>query len=159
MTLECGRSGETLGVEKAVELVEALLHQHHLPERPTRELRVYQTVARLRVRSEARFAIATLGQIPPDLDLVISSAIDEMNFSPASEPRLLAKYRSPFADAIQVDEIQEEARLDPDPLKIVGEEIYLGSEYVPSMFTLDETVVRQDCLGYLMREVPIARRG
>jgi hypothetical protein len=40
--------------------------------------------------------------------------------------------------------------------RVEGNELRTTRTVMPSMFTLDERVIRQDCLGYLMERYPLS---
>ena len=159
MTIECGRSGSEPGLTRAGELVDALLRRDHESVRPTRDLRVFQTIARLKVRDDVRFRIAgtALDQPQPvndqdklkGIDLLLRPDLDELNFSETTEPTLIGLLCGSRRDVLAMDQ-QQRPGLSSHAIFVEDHRLYLNTGMVPSMFTLDERVITQDCLGYLM---------
>ncbi len=156
MTIECGRSASEPGLTMATQLLEALLRRDHESSRPTRDLRVFHTIARLKVRTDIRFQIAakSFASSPTcsdfaGVDLLLRHDLDELNFSPTREPTLLGYLNGTRRDVIALDQLQE-SDLMSRTLFVEDDKLFLAPGFVPSMFTLDETVISQDCLGYLM---------
>ncbi len=149
VTVECGKVGQARGVEHAREFVAAALHLNHFPEHPLspHDYDLYHTVATVRVPPTLDFSFSDSSAslyLPPDLD--------SLNFRELPAGTRLAQ----VADgAIQL-EVRDEQGRDVAERYFANDGHYLSTRLpvMPSMLTLDERVIRQDCLGYLMERLP-----
>jgi succinylglutamate desuccinylase len=154
VTLECGKVGEQAGIDHAREFVEAVLHLSTIPDHPlpAREIDLFHTVAQIKIPETVSFSFD-----PRDVDLWLDPELERMNFRelPAgtSFARVCAgvKARLDVIDEFGRDVSARYFRLD-------GTEWRLRRCLMPSMLTRDETVIRQDCLGYLMERYSIQSR-
>lgn len=81
-------------------------------------------------------------------DLVIPREFDQWNFNELKPGALLLKRNNPKAFVIVQNEIGD--HVQENYLLMEGAEVRLKQSTIPSMFTRDVAVARQDCLGYLM---------
>ncbi len=156
VTIECGKPGQAFGVEHVRDYLDACLHLQELPEHPVaaHDLDLYHTVATVKVPDAVRFCFCTEEAASgAEVDLVLPEGLDRMNFIEFPAGTQLAECRSDTARLQVIDEQGQDCT-----------EMYLQREagqlrtrrpVMPSMFTLDARIVRQDCLGYLMERVPI----
>jgi hypothetical protein len=146
VTLECGKVGDQLGIEHASEYVHACLHLAELPDHPlpNHDIDLFHTVAQVKVPAEVSFAFP-----PLDACLVLSPELERLNFRelPAGTP--FARVRP---DSGARFDVRDEQGKDVYARYFVPEdgELRLRQPVMPSMLTRDETVIRQDCLCYLM---------
>jgi succinylglutamate desuccinylase len=150
VTLECGETGNALGVEKAKQFLLDVLAADTLCHRiKESDVHIFQTVGRIVVDPRARVAFGKdLG------NLHFPEHIEELNFVEQSQGELFCR-----------------SDIKPFPLHILnlaGENIL--SEYcliednqcfwrrpvVPSMFTRDTKVITQDCFGYIMQRIDLS---
>lgn len=151
VTLECGKPGQAHGVEHALEYLEACLHLAEIPSHPVaeRDVDLFHTVAQVKLPDTASFSFGHSAA-----DIALDAELEQLNFRevPAgtefgvvdriSDARLLA-----FDE--QGREVGERF------FEIRDGRILLTRPMMPSMLTLDERVVRQDCLCYLMERLPV----
>ncbi len=149
VTIECGKPGQEYGVEHVRDYIDACLHINELPEHPvsSHDVDLFHTVATVKVPDDVSFGF---GEAAADLRLV--EGLDHLNFrelptetvlgwrSGDSEPRLSVR------DDNGMEVFDNYFRFD-------GESLLTARPFMPSMFTLDETIIRQDCLGYLMERL------
>lgn len=151
VTLECGKPGEPHGVEHAAEFIDACLHLAEIPPHRVRDsdLHLFHTVAQVRIPDSVSFAF---GRNDAQLDLLPD--LERMNFREMPAGTIFGFYTG-------------ESR--PRPL-VTGDDgsditdvffsfdngcLRLKRSVMPSMLTLDETVIRQDCLCYLMERLAL----
>ena len=154
VTLECGRPGEPRGTEHASQFLHSCLHLAELPMHALnpRDIDAYKTHARLCVAPDIRFALDT----DPDAgqaDVVFFAEMDKWNFSPLPAGTVIARKR------VGRDVLIVESE-DGTPLPLLdqtGEMVRLREDCVPSMLTPLKTIIEQDCLGYLMRPIPLPK--
>ena len=146
VTLECGKVGQTLGVDHAREFLEACLHLSALPDHPIaeRDIDLFHTVATVKVPDTLSFGFGING-----VDLSLAEDLDRLNFRELPRDTLFGWVRPGAEVAL---EVRDEHGNDVAARLFSLEEGELRSRVpvMPSMLTRDETVVRQDCLCYLM---------
>ncbi len=146
VTCECGKVGDAAGVVRAIEFLNACLHLVKIPGDPVPQgdVHLYHTVATIKVPSRA-----TIGFGAKSADFTFLADLDRLNFLELSPGTQLGVRASGLSDELEIwDENGNDVRrrfVDYE-----GGAIRLRRPVIPSMFTQDERVIRQDCLGYLM---------
>lgn len=146
VTLECGKVRDQLGIDHALEFLNACMHLSDLPDQPvpTRDIDLFHTVAQVKIPPEIDFAFA-----PHEARLVLSPELDRMNFREL--PAGTALGRCTNGTGVSLDVRDEWGRkVGAQYFVVDGGEIRLRVPVMPSMLTCDEEVIRQDCLCYLM---------
>ncbi len=151
VTVECGRVGEARGEVHAAEFVEAALRLSHLPEHPVapHDLDLYHTVATVKIPPEVSF---TFGE--GEVDLCLPEDLDRLNFTEVPAGTMLG--RACRGRGLPLSVVGEDG--EDHTLRFFrreGESILFARPVMPSMLTLDERVIRQDCLCYLMERYPL----
>ncbi len=154
VTVECGKPGRPQGTEHALEFLSACLRLSRFPKRGAgpRDLDVYHTVATVRVPEAVRFsAPGAAGGAAVDLRLAVG--LDALNFVPAPAGTVLAERENERGrlEVIAEDGVDRTA----DFLEVESRQIRTRKPVMPSMFSLDPRIVRQDCLGYFMERVQV----
>jgi len=146
VTLECGKVGQVHGVEHATDYLRACLQLSEIPAHPvaSHDIELYHTVAIVRVPHEQEFSCGEdQGTIRFPRDL------DAMNFRelPAGTP--IAECAPGITQPLDVRDEQDHEVADR---YFAVEDGYLVTRVpvMPSMLTCDPTIIRQDCLCYLM---------
>lgn len=146
VTLECGKVGEQQGIEHAQAFVDAALHLTAIPDQavPAQDIDLFHTVAQVRIAAGMRF-----GFIAGESDLVLNPGLERLNF--CELPRGTAFARQLNEKTIGL-EVQDEHGRDVSDryFHLEDSELRLRQPVMPSMLTRDETIIRQDCLCYLM---------
>lgn len=149
VTVECGKAGQSHNTQHAMEFVEGALHLDHFPDHPVpdTDYELYHTVATVKVPTTVRFSFSDR-----EADLLFPDDLDHMNFRELPPGTELACNCS------------GRARLEAwnESGKDVAERYFDFSNgrmttllpVMPSMLTLNEEVIRQDCLCYLMERLP-----
>ena len=144
--LECGKVGEQHGVDHAREYLDACLHLSALPDHPVApgDIDLFHTVAQVKVPKEVSF-----GFPPGEADIVLTPELERLNFREL--PRGTALGRVDERNGARLDVRDEQGRdVSSRYFHIRDGELRLRLPVMPSMLTCDETVIRQDCLGYIM---------
>jgi succinylglutamate desuccinylase len=146
VTLECGKVGQAYGVRHAREYLDACLHLAEHPQQPVSEhdIDLFHTVAQVK--------------IPPHIDFSVNGKLADVQFSPGLErfnfrelPSGAALARVRTGDPACLEVRDEQGRdVAGRYFNIDAGELRLRLPVMPSMLTLDERVIRQDCLCYLM---------
>lgn len=149
VTVECGKVGEARSAEHALRFVEGGLHLAHFPENslPATDYDLYHTVATVKVPPETDFSFRD-----EKAELRFPDDLDHMNFRELPAGTRFARVNSSH---IRLDVRSEEGE-DVADHYFVQEDDALATcrPVMPSMLTLNEEVIRQDCLCYLMERLP-----
>lgn len=149
VTLECGQSGQQEGVDKAFQLILDVLsleslENHRMPTNPV----VFETVGRIVLKN---FVDYDFGFGESDTTLNLPVDFEKMNFGRIEVGQKFADYQGEVSPFHVYD---EKGRDLFDQFFMVKDNcIYSKKETIPSMFTKNKQVIRQDCLGYIMQEV------
>lgn len=156
VTVECGKPDQPHGAAHAADFIYSCLNLSELPSHPVaaHDMDLYHTVATVTVPEHIRIRF--------DGGEDDNMAVDEIRFMPDLDHlnfhELAAGIRLAFVDPSQ----------DGIPLRVTDEqgddvtqrflrinegELQTAREVMPSMFTLNTEVIRQDCLGYLMERI------
>ncbi|MEN9204457.1 MAG: hypothetical protein Q6K70_01460 [Thermostichales cyanobacterium DRC_bins_46] len=154
VTLECGKPDHPHGIHHAYQYLQDCLHLDHIPNRPVpaQDLHLLHTIATLKIPEHLSFGF---GAAAVDvMDLAFPEDLDELNFQECPPHTPIARLRTPHAYL--------EVR-DPQGQEVSERFFYTDGDYlltrqtlVPAMLTLNSRIIRQDCLGYLLEEYPLA---
>ncbi len=158
VTLECGKVGEAAGVAHARTLVDAALHLAALPDHPVapQDIDLFHTVAQVLVPPGLSFGF------PPDaVDLLLNPELEHFNFRELPRGTPFARLSDPVLGLGL--EVRDEGGQDLTDrfFQRKDGEVRLRRPLMPAMLTHDLTIIRQDCLGYLMERYndQVPRRG
>ena len=147
VTVECGQPGQPHGIAHARDYLDACLRLADIPVHPVplHDIDLFHTVAVVKVPRHISFGF---GDAPGDIQFLAD--LDHYNFRELSEGTLLAWVDS--ALPAQPLEAWDETGRDVSAryFRLENGQLRLRRSLMPSMFTLDARIVRQDCLGYLM---------
>ncbi|KAA6186276.1 peptidase M14 [Thiohalocapsa marina] len=148
VTLECGKVRDQLGVEHALDYVDACLRLSELPSHavPAHDIDLFHTMAQVRVRPDVAFTFAPASGMPA-AGLLLSPELERLNFRELPAGTAFGR-----CDATPPLDVRDEWNRDVYPRYFdhIDGELRLRVPAMPSMLTCDETVIRQDCLCYLM---------
>lgn len=145
VTCECGKIGDVNGAHKAADLIDACLHLAEFPNHPVDETSIdlYHTVARIKIKPRCSFGFND------DSDIIFRGDLDRLNFVELEAGETLGTLRGNVEECFEVfDESGNDVTCDY--LRTASQQVKLGRKAMPSMFTRNLDVIRQDCLGYLM---------
>lgn len=148
-TLECGRPGQQHGVEHALEFLDSCLHLSELPRHQVlaQDIDLFHTVAQVKVDEKISFSFNQA-----DTDLLLNQDIERMNFTEVSPGTVLGIARN--ANGMPLIARDEFGNIVTDNFfSIENGDLQLNRLTMPSMLTLDERIIRQDCLCYLMERI------
>lgn len=150
VTVECGRPEEPQGAVHAREFVDAALHLAVFPSHPpaAQDVDIFHTVAIIKIPPQLRFGFRP----DTELDIVFSPELDCYNFRELAAGTPIAEIA---AEGVQLQAWDENGKdMGEAYFYTVGQQLCLAREVMPSMLTLDETIIRQDCLCYFMERLP-----
>lgn len=146
VTLECGKVGQAYGVEHAMEYLDACLRLAEHPQHPVAhgDIDLFHTVAIVKVPSEVSFGFGC-----DDRDLCLLDDLEHLNFRELPSGTCFGLAKS-LVD-IPFDVCNEKGlNVSGHFFELDQAEIKTRTPLMPSMLTRDETVIRQDCLCYVM---------
>ena len=151
VTLECGKVGDEFGIQLATAFVDEVLNLETIPRTPVddADIDLFHTLAVIRIPEQVTFSFDD-----SDADIRFIKGIETLNFEEIPAGTTLARIREDVDRALLVE--------DEDGNDITGKifDIKDGvlvnrNALMPSMLTLDERVIRQDCLCYVMERYMI----
>lgn len=148
VAVECGKPGHPANAQAAARFISAALHLAEFPAHGVHEhdIDLYHSVAIVRLRPDVTFAF---DEAPAQVHF--DAQIDHMNFRDLRAGTVFGHTRHP-----KPLDVRDEAGNDASAefFATVGGRLRLKRPAMPAMLTLDERIVRQDCLCYLMERVP-----
>ncbi len=149
VTLECGKPGDSHGVEHAMEFIDACLHISQLPDHPVakHDIDLFHTKVQVKVPNGVSYSFSR-----DDVDIRFVENLERMNFREIPAATVFGFCE---ADAKNLLEVKDETGRDVSEnyFKCSDNKIELKKPMMPSMLTLNEEVIRQDCLCYLMERM------
>lgn len=153
VTIEAGLPGNPEGTIAVYEFVEDVLHLDSFQENFSHEhVEVYHTIGRIKVKKEASidFEFSENSQS----DLSFHPEIDSQNFELLKKNTTLGYCQNGemiYAINNAGDDITR------DILDVSGNKVKTNRMLIPSMFTKDIYVMKEDCLGYIMEKmIPVS---
>jgi succinylglutamate desuccinylase len=149
VTLECGKPGNQSGEMHAAECLEAALHLEHFPQHPVpkHDIDLYHTIGIVKVPEDVSF---TFGD--DDAAIRFETDLDHMNFRDLPAGTRIAQVVSDSTAPLQV--MDEDGReVFERYFEVRNGELRTRRVVMPAMLTLNERVIRQDCLCYLMERL------
>lgn len=149
VTLECGKSESLSGISHALEYVNAVLHMQEISNEPVlhQDINLYQTIARVKVPKDVTFSFNDI-----NVDILFANNLDKLNFSEVPADTCFGHVQTSKAIRLHAFNDNEE-EVGENLFHINDQKIKLTKPMMPAMLTLDETVIRQDCLCYLMERL------
>jgi succinylglutamate desuccinylase len=151
VTVECGKVGAEYGDRHAMEFLDAALHLSEIPEHPVAEhdIDLFHTLAIVKVPEEIHFSFNGDG-----CDICFDSDLDHMNFRELKTGSRLGRIRQ-GSDARLEAWDNDKNDIGDELFVYDNQEILTKKPIMPSMLTLNERVIRQDCLCYVMERYRI----
>ncbi len=166
VTVECGKPDQAYGATHAAEFINTCLHLSELPSHPVaaHDMDLYHTVATITVPEHISFSFDNDTSNDKDLnkmdavetlstDICFPATLDHLNFTELSRGTSLGN--------LNINQTEIPLRVTDEHgndatnryLTLEAGQLRTAREFMPSMFTLDKNVIRQDCLGYLMERM------
>ena len=148
VTIECGKPKSQKSYDAAAEFVDTILHLSHFPQTTKHiDYNIYHTVVRVEIPKEFSFSYSD-----KNADIFLLKELEKDNFTMLKKGTLFAYIKEGSDAKFNVYDDNNKERFD-EFFYIKDNKIYLKKELMPSMITLDEKVIKQDCLCYLMEEI------
>lgn len=153
ITIECGKAEEKHGIEHAKEYLDACLHLRAFPDHEVaaHDIDVFHTVATVKVVDGIDFGIDK-----PTAKLNFIANLDRLNFQEVATGTVLGHVNCGSSPCLQA--------VNEDGEDVTSQYFYsekgtlrFSAAVMPSMLTLDEQIIRQDCLCYLMERLDLQK--
>jgi succinylglutamate desuccinylase len=155
VTIECGKPDQQYGAQHARDFIDACLRMREIPDHPvaSHDVDLFHTVAIVKVPEQVSFSFTDEA-----VDLRLFSNLDHLNFRELPAGTQLGWLRDGAGTSLDVRDDNDQQVFD---YYFTADDGVLRSAraFMPSMFTLDEHIIRQDCLGYLMERLLPDSRG
>lgn len=156
VTLECGRVGDRAGVEHASRYLDACLNLAGIPEHPIphQDIDLFHTVAQVKIPEAISFSYPPSSaehRTPPctHADLLLSPELERFNFRELDRGTAFGRVNG--LERIPLEVRDEEGRdVTGRYFTIADGELRLMHPVMPAMLSHNESIIRQDCLCYLM---------
>ncbi len=147
VTLECGKPGDETGIKHATELLDALLHLDHFPEKAVakHDLQLVRSYVTVNVRESVSIGFNMSDQS----DLVFNKDFERWNFTEICPDYVFAHTR--VNQPLLVTD-QRGCDITQQIIRVEDGKVFLNRTLMPGMITTDEVIIRQDCLCYLMED-------
>ncbi len=148
VTLECGRPDQQHGTEHAFEFLDSCLHLTEIPAQSINknDVALYHTVAQITVPDPMTFSFSD-----ESANLYLSHELERLNFTDLPAGARLGKINHSRLPVLAKNESGED--VTSQFFANEAQHLVLTRPAMPSMLTLDERVIRQDCLCYLMERI------
>jgi hypothetical protein len=146
VTIEAGQPGQAHGVAHVLEYLDACLHLAELPKHPVAagDIDLFHTVAIVTIPPQLSFSFD--GR---EADLRLLDDLDRLNFHEVPTGTLFGWIRKGSEPGLEVHD-EHGDNVTERYFTMRGFELLTACPIMLSMLTLDERIVRQDCLCYLM---------
>ena len=148
VALELGPVMDAQAVPRAIRYLERLLALEQVPAGRMDDLRLFRTLARVHPPADAAFGFAGLGE--GDLDLVLDASMEASNFRALPAGAEFGVARNGFNLHVLDNQHQD---VTDRFLTVRDGRILAAEPLIPAMYTTDKSVIRQDCLCYLMAPI------
>lgn len=152
VTLECGQPEQEYGVKHAAEFLDTVLNMARFSERqvPEHDIDLFHTVALVKVPADTSFSFDAAA----DAELCFEADLDHMNFRELSAGTVFGEVKE--GAAVRLEAMDENgADRGEHYFSVETGQLKLRQAVMPSMLTLNEKVIRQDCLCYLMERLDL----
>ncbi len=152
VTLECGQSGDEIGIQLATRLVRQMLEADSLHGDPALigDIDLYHTVAVAKVPRDISISFAG-----DAADIRFIRGIEQLNFEEIPAGTRLADVATQFMPLNVVDEDGHD--VGDAYFEVNDGRLLTRQALMPSMLTVNERIVRQDCLCYLMERYDLSQ--
>jgi succinylglutamate desuccinylase len=149
VTLECGRPDQSYGMSHALDFVDSCLNLAELPTYPvhSQDIDLFHTVAQVKIKPTIEFSFTE-----DHVSLKLDQDLEKMNFFEVPAGTALGRLKD--AEPMPV-EARDENGIDISQhfFELRNQELLFKRPAMPSMLTLNERVIKQDCLCYLMERL------
>lgn len=151
-TLEAGLPGKPEGVEYVYKFLKKVLSLSEFKANFDRSMvDIFHTIGRMKVDKSVE--IDFKDDPRTDLDASFIHNFDELNFTEVPKSTVLGYVNN--SESVRVINNKDED-VTREYLEIEGKQLVTQKKIIPSMFSKDIYVVKEDCLGYIMEKLKLA---
>lgn len=152
VTLEAGLPGKPEGVERVYNFLKRVLELEEFQSKFNHStINIYHTIGRIKIDKNAQ--IDFKDDLHTELDASFIYNFDELNFTTVGKSTVLGYVNNP--NSIQVINNKGEI-VTSDYIEVDDKQLVTTKSFIPSMFSKDTYVVREDCLGYVMEKLNLS---
>lgn len=148
-TIECGKVGDETGIDRAQKFIDVCLNLRQLPDAriKDKDIDLFHTFAQVKIPENIQFSFED-----EPADIHFSTDLEHMNFREISAGTPIADCT--ITQAPPLTTIDEHGKdVFSKYFSIENGLLHIKRAVVPSMLTLNERVIRQDCFCYLMKRI------
>ncbi|MBE9567359.1 MAG: succinylglutamate desuccinylase/aspartoacylase family protein [Proteobacteria bacterium] len=149
LVLECGQSGDRSSEAHVLQYLEDVLALDELAPHEETKLKLYHTIARVLIPKTVSLADGDSAA-----DIQLNHDLEEKNFHQVQPGTIFASANSDKPQLIIVNSESNEDITD-EYIERTGDQLVFKKPITLSMFTTNETAIRQDCVCYFMEELRI----
>ncbi len=156
VTVECGKPDQVYGAMHAAEFVDTCLHLAEIPKHPVaaHDMALFHTVATVTVPDHISICFNEEDTAETNsVDIQFISNLDHLNFHELSSGITLGRLNANQKDVPLCVTDEQGQEVTNRYFRLEAGELRTAREVMPSMFTLDVEIIRQDWLGYLMEQM------
>ena len=146
VVLECGRSGDGLGIIKVKEYLDKLIVLNTLNEIEYENQLIYKTIARVKIQPGT--IIDFNGESDQDVEFSFIQEIEDLNFASVSKDTILCHANGTEKIPLILDNDNND--ISSSYVYNDNKIIRLSKDVIPAMLSTNIQVTLEDCLGYLM---------
>jgi hypothetical protein len=152
VTVECGQPGQENGTSHARDYIDACLHLSEIPQHPvaSHDIDLFHTVAIAKIPPGVSIGF---GDECTDCDIRFVRDLDHLNFRELQADTRLGSLIPGLDDYICVQDEQGQD-VTQRYFDYSNGELRVRTPVMPSMLTIKEKAIRQDCFCYLMERHP-----
>ncbi len=149
ITLECGRPDQKYGTQHVLDYLDTCLHVNELSDHQVsqHDVDLFHTIAQVKIQPDIDFSFHI-----NSADLLLDNDLEKMNFTEITPGTRFGRVNNlPQAPVIAIN--PEGQIVTERFFQLNNNELQITRTAMPSMLTLDEKVIHQDCLCYLMERM------
>ena len=153
VTVECGLSKETSGIEHAYGFIDACLKLAEIPNHAVRtgDMDLFHTVAVVKIPEQYQFGFDEAGY-----DLQFDKEIEYFNFHELAGGTMIGRAREGIERPLDIRD-EHDNDVSHQYFEVEDREIRSRCTVIPAMITTNSEIIRKDCLCYLMERYPLSR--
>ena len=155
VTLECGLAGNIHGTDHSISYLETLLQLSSIPNTPlsSADIGLFHMVATVKVAAGLE-----IGFDCKQCDLELAADLDHLNFTELASNTSFGRVRNGLSHPLVTTDMHG-MDVSDRYFRIQANQIRTTRPVMPSMLTMNERIIRQDCLCYLMERMDPAMRS
>ena len=152
VVLECGLPGNKKGINAGIQFIETILNEDTDWRNDEVKIpHIYSTYARLYIEPDSKISFHQKPVLNND-HFCLTDQFDKFNFKELQTHTILGKIKDPK----RIKLINKTGENIFDHLfSIIDNNWIVKNPSIPSMFTKDTKIAKSDCLGYVMKKIPI----